>query len=230
MVSELIFRSLVVCLATTVLAANASADTLANVLSRMDASAASFQSMTANLNQVTHTAVIDQDDRQSGTVRLKRTPNGVLGMVEFTTPQPLIVAFRNRKVEKYYPNTKVVEEYDVDKFGEQLDQFILLGFGSTGADLQKNYHLRLVGSEPVAGKPATRIELTPKSKQALEYLKRAELWIPDDAAYPLQEKLWKNTDDYVLVNYSDVKLNPPLSAKDFELRLPSGVKRITPGK
>jgi outer membrane lipoprotein-sorting protein len=230
MVSKLILRPLVVCLATLAVAAKAPADTLANVLSRMDAAATSFQSMSASLNQVTHTAVIDQDDRASGTVRLKRTPNGVLGMVEFTTPQPLIVAFHSRKVEKYYPKTNVVEEYDVDKFGEQLDQFVLLGFGTSGSDLQKNYQVRMVGSEPVAGKPATRIALTPKSKQALEYLKKAELWIPDDAAHPLQEKLWKNADDYVLVTYSDVKLNPSLSAKDFELRLPSGVKRITPGK
>ncbi len=230
MISKAVTRSLGVCFATIALTANASADTLADVLSRMDKSAQTFQSMSADITQLTHTAVIDENDRQSGWVRLKRASGGVLGFVQFTSPQPLIVAFHNRKVEKYYPKTKVVEEYDVDKYGEQLDQFILLGFGTSGKDLQRDYKIRLLGAEPVAGKPATHIELTPKSKEALEYLKRAELWIPDDAAYPLQEKLWKNADDYVLINYSDVKLNPPLSDKDFELRLPPGVKRITPGK
>ncbi len=219
-----------VCIAAAAFAGRAPGDALSDVLSRMDKSAQTFESMSANITQLTHTAVIDENDQQSGSVRLKRASGGVLGFVQFTSPQPLVVAFRNRKVEKYYPKTNVVEEYDVDKYGEQLDQFILLGFGASGKDLQKNYRIRLVDAEPLAGKPATHIELIPKSKEALEYLKRAELWIPDDAAYPLQEKLWKNADDYVLINYSNVKLNPPLTDKDFELRLPPGVKRITPGK
>ncbi len=153
-----------VCIAAAAFAGRAPGDALSDVLSRMDKSAQTFESMSANITQLTHTAVIDENDQQSGSVRLKRASGGVLGFVQFTSPQPLVVAFRNRKVEKYYPKTNVVEEYDVDKYGEQLDQFILLGFGASGKDLQKNYRIRLVDSEPLAGKPATHIELIPKSK------------------------------------------------------------------
>lgn len=205
------------------------ARTLPEILSRMDEAARSFESMTADMKQVTHTEVINENETQVGTVRLKKTGDGLLGYVNFTTP-PKVVAFQSRKVEVYYPNTKVVEEYEVSKYRDQLNQFLLLGFGTSGKDLQKNYQISLVGDETIGGQATTHIVLTPKSKQALEYLKKAELWILEGAAYPVQEKLWKNADDYVLVTYSNVKLNVPLPEKDFALNLPPGVQRIRPGK
>lgn len=209
--------------------AAAYADTLPQILSRMDAASRNFQSMTADMKQLSHTEIIDENDTQVGAVRLKKVKNGLLGYIQFTEP-PKIIAFQSRKLEVYYPKTRVVEEYEISKYSDQLNQFLLLGFGTSGEELQKDYQIRLVGSETVAGQPTTHIVLTPKSQEALEYLKKAELWILDGGSYPIQEKLWKNADDYVLVTYSDVKLNVPLSDKDFALNLPSGVQRVRPGK
>jgi outer membrane lipoprotein-sorting protein len=226
---KLATRTLVLSIAAIMGAGACFADALPEILLRMDAAARNFESMTADMKQVTHTEIIDENDTAVGTVRLKQVKNGLLGYVHFTEP-PKVIAFQTRKIEVYYPKTKVVEQYDVDKYSDQLNQFLLLGFGTSGKDLQKNYDIQLAGSETVAGKPTTHIVLTPKSKQALEYLKKAELWILDGATYPIQEKLWKNADDYVLVTYSNVKLNVPLSDKEFALNLPPGVQRIRPGK
>jgi outer membrane lipoprotein-sorting protein len=218
-----------VLLSTLIGSSVALADTLPQILSRMDAAAQNFQSMTADMKQVTHTEIIDENDVQAGEVRLKKFKNGLIGYVNFTEP-PKVIAFQNKKVEVYYPKTRVVEEYEVGKYSEQLNQFLLLGFGTSGQELQKNYQIRVIGPESVGGQQTTHIVLTPKSKEALEYMKKAELWIADNASYPVQEKIWKNADDYVLVNYSDVKLNAPLSEKDFALNLPPGVQRVRPGK
>lgn len=210
--------------------AGAAAQTLNEVLARMDRSAASFQGMTANLTQVTHTEVINENETLNAVVKLRRTKDGLTGRVDFSGPNAKTVAVQHRKVRVYYPKSNVVELYDVGKYGSQLDQFLLLGFGTSGKELQKNYTVRLVGQESIAGRPATRLELIPKSKQALDIFKKADIWLARDADYAIQEKIHKNDQDYTLITYTDVKLNPALSDKELELVLPPGVKQVTPQK
>lgn len=217
-------------LASTVfaLAASVPAASLNDVLARMDKRAQNFQSMTAQLTQLNHTEVINENETQSGSVRMKREKEGIVGRVDFTGPNAKIVSIRERQLQVFYPKSKVVEQYDVGKYGEQLDQFLLLGFSTSGKELQRNYKVRLVGDETVGGHPAFHLELVPKSKQALDIFKMAEVWLAEDANYPVQEKIHKNEQDYTLITYTDVKLNPPLSDKDLELNLPPGVKKVTP--
>jgi outer membrane lipoprotein-sorting protein len=210
--------------------ATARAESLAQALARLDKSADAFQAMTANLSQVEHTEVINQDETRTATVRMKRTRQGIAGRVDFTGPNRMTVSIRNRQVQRYSPQGNVVELYDVGKYGDQLDQFLLLGFSTSGKELRRNYNLRLVGTEKVGGKVTTHIELTPKSKEAQEIFKKADIWLAQDATYPVKEKIHKNDQDYTLITYSDVQLNPPLSDKDLELNLPPGVQKITPQK
>jgi outer membrane lipoprotein-sorting protein len=57
-----------------------------------------------------------------------------------------------------------------------------------------------------------------------------ELWIAQGASHPVQEKIYKNAEDYILVSYSDVKVNSGLTDQELELRLPAGVKKVYPQK
>ncbi len=206
------------------------ADTLKEILSRMDRSAQTFQDMTANLAQTQHTAIINEDDKDSAAVRLKRTKEGLRGYVEFAEPNRRLIGFQNRQLQVYYPKTNTVDIYDLGKHGAELDQFLLLGFGTSGKELEKNYNMRVTGSETLNGKAVTRVELVPKTAEAKEYLQKVELWIPAAASYPIQEKIHKNDQDYILIQYSDIKINPGLSDKELELRLPAGVNKVYPQK
>ena len=208
----------------------AHAETLKEVLARMDRSAGSFQAMTAKLSQLNHTEVINENETVNATVKLRRTKTGLTGRVDFTGTNQKIVSVEARKVRVYYPKSNLVELYDVGKYGNQLDQFLLLGFGTSGQELQKNYQVKLVGTETVGGKTTTHLELTPRSTQAKDIFKKADLWLAQDADHPVQEKIHKNDSDFTLITYSDVKLNPALSDKDLELVLPPGVKQVTPQK
>ena len=55
-------------------------------------------------------------------------------LIDFTKPNPRTVAFRGRKAEIYYPKLKSVQEYDLGKRSDLLDQFLLVGFGTTGKE------------------------------------------------------------------------------------------------
>jgi outer membrane lipoprotein-sorting protein len=212
--------------ALVLFAAGGEAAPLKEVLARMDATAAAFKGMTAKIRRVSHTAVIDEDNIDSGTVTLKRSkPKEVQMLVELTEPEVKSLAFQGRKLEIYFPKILTVQEYDLGKSRALLEQFLLLGFGSTGKELAANYTIASLGEEEVGGRKAHRLELTPKSAEALQHLKKVELWIAADGGYPSQQKFFLAGGDFTLVTYTDVKLNPPLSDAALRLKLPKGVKR-----
>ena len=207
------------------------ADTLDSVLARIDRGAASLKSLSANIRRVSHTGAINEDNVDSGTMVLKRSKQHEFKIVvNLTQPEPKSVALDGKKAELYYPKIKTVQELDLGKYQGLVDQFMLLGFGTNGKELAAAYNMRLLGEETVDGQRTDHLELVPKSAQVQQSLKKAELWIPENSSYPIQQKLYLQGGDYMLVTYTNVKINPPLSESDLKLKLPKGVKREYPQK
>ena len=207
---------------------SAPAGTLDRLLARMDQNAVTFKSMTAKLRHVSHIAVINEDNVQTGTMRMKRNKRDVLVLVEFTAPERKAVAVAGTKLEMYYPKLNTVEEYDLGKNRELAEKYLALGFGASGKDLSADYSLRELGAEPVNGQKATRLELIPKSKQVLQQFPKIEMWISDATGYPIQQKFFQTGGDYTLFTYSDESINPSLPDSAFKINLPKGVKRVFP--
>ncbi len=207
------------------------AATLSQILQTMDESAAAFRSMSAKVRRVAHTAVINEDSVDAGTMYLKRPrPHDLRMLVDLTEPDPKSVAYQGRKVEIFFPKIQTVQEYDLGKSKDLVEQYLLLGFGSSGKELSAAYDIRALGEETVAGQKATRLELIPKSKQVLEHLNKVELWISDSGGYPVQQKLYMPGGDYTLITYTDIKVNPDLPDGALRLKLPKNVKREFPQK
>src|ERR1019366_10326640 len=156
------------------------AQTLNDVYLRLDKAAPGFKSMTADIQRVVHTAVINDDARETGTIKLKRQKvHDTRMLIEFTAPDPKSVALADDNVSVYYPKIKTVQIYNVGEKRNLIDQFLLLGFGATSAELEEAYNVTLAGSENVAGQSTSHIQLVPKSKEVLLRLKQADLWISD---------------------------------------------------
>ena len=112
-----------------------------------------------------------------------------------------------------------------------MDQFLLLGFGTSSAELRKSYDIKLSGEETVSGQKTARLELTPKSLKAKEYLQKAELWVSLADGRTVQQKIHEASGDYRLFTYSDVKWNADLPDSSFKFKsLPKDVKREHPQK
>ena len=152
------------------------------VFARLDKAAAGFKSFSANMQRLTHTDVINSDDIDRGTIKLKRSNAraDLKMLIEITEPDPKAVSVQGKKGELYYPKMHTVQEYDLGKFREWLDQFYLMGFGTTSKELQDSYAVRLLGSDTKGGKQVTGLELIPKSKEILQHIKKFELWLSDD--------------------------------------------------
>jgi hypothetical protein len=76
----------------------------------MDNAAGSFKSVTAKIRKVAHTAVLNDDDAESGSMWMTRQGKSVQMRIEFTEPDPRSVGFHGRKAEIYYPKINTVQE------------------------------------------------------------------------------------------------------------------------
>ncbi len=207
------------------------AETLGDVLTRIDGSAGSFRAVTAKVRKVTYTAVIKDLSEEKGNIVIRRGKAKETQLrMDLITPDTKTWVFRGKKAELYLPKINTVQEYDLGKYSKLLDQFLLLGFGTTSADLQKAYRIQLGGEETIEGQKASRIELIPTSDQARQHLKRVEIWFPLSGGLPIQQKFFQNSGDYVMVAYSDVKVEPNLPESAAQLNLPKTVKREFPQK
>jgi outer membrane lipoprotein-sorting protein len=198
------------------------------VLASLDKSAASFQGLTASLTRVAFTAVLNDKSTEKGRISMRRPrPNDLRVLIELTEPDAKSVSIRGAKAEIYYPKIKTVHEYNLGKQRNLVDQYLLLGFGTSGQALAKSYALKALGEETIGGHRATKMEMTPRSDEAKQHLKRVEMWITD-AGHPIQQQFFYPSGDYMLITYSDVKWNPSLNDEAVTLRLPQGVKREFP--
>lgn len=207
-----------------------SADTLPEVLTRMDHTAATFKGMTAQMKRMDYTAVIQDMSEERGSMSLRKTAKGVEGLVDNTFPDKRTMSFAGRQFRFYLPKINTIQIYDIGKRRDQVDQFLILGFGTSGKELQKLYDVRLMGAEVVDGVKTSRLELVPKGQDARELFQRIDLWIPEGASHAIQEKVYLKGGDYKLFTYTDVKINPPLTDASFDLRAPKNAKKEYIGK
>jgi len=209
----------------------AAATPLDDTLARLDKAAIGFRGLTANIRKVSYTAIIKESTEESGKMTLFRPkPKDLRMLVEFDKPEVRAVAFQNRKIQIYYPKLMTVQEYDLGKQASLVDQFLLLGFGTSSKDLQQNYDIKHTGEEVLPGGKADRLELVPKSEEARKSVRRIEIWISQADGVTVQQKVYQPSRDYVLISYADTKLNPAMTEDSVKLKLPKGVKKETPQK
>jgi outer membrane lipoprotein-sorting protein len=216
----------------TALALPLLADPLSDVFARIDKAAAGFKAVSANVVQTVHTAVINDDNVAHGRIKLKRAkPGDTRVLLEFTDPVPKFVELQGDQARYYLPKEKVVQVYDLRSRRNVVEQGLLLGFGSTSADIKASYDVSMVGPETLNDQATGHIKLVPKSKEVLQNIKQADLWISDATGTPVQQRLFTSgKGDYTQLTYSAVQLNPPLSDKDLRLPPLKGVQIQQVGK
>jgi outer membrane lipoprotein-sorting protein len=210
----------------------AQGDALSQLLSRLDAAAPAFKGVTADLKKVSHISVIDDTSTEPGQLKLQRTRgNDVRAIIDFTGEKDKrTLGFADRTVKVYTPNLALVQNYDLGRSVKFLNQYLLLGFGSSGKDLQKGYDISLLGPETIAGVSTIHLELVPKDKGAREKLAKAELWFPVESTdpYPIQQKFYEPNGNFTLITYSNVQLNPVFNPPILELKVPPNTREETP--
>src|SRR5271155_1715625 len=136
---------------------NHSPATLESTLRELDRSAKGFHSLSADVERTKVTVVVNDRSTEAGSILVHDDKM----LLEMKAPDARTILRTGDTLYVYNPGLKRVEEYNLGKNRALLDQFLLLGFGTPGKDLQKNYLVTFVGENPLDDKKTIELELTP---------------------------------------------------------------------
>lgn len=160
-----------------------------------------------------------------GKIYFRRKNNEIQMAADITQPALKQVIFSGGKIEIYTPKTEQVDVYDASAHRDEFETFLVLGFGSSGEDMQKSFEVKYLGQEKVGTADTRVLELTPRSPKIKGEFPRIDLWI-DSQGFSLRQKLYQPDGDYRLAEYSKILPNPKLSDNVFKLKKSGNAKTI----
>ncbi|MGA7943531.1 MAG: outer membrane lipoprotein carrier protein LolA, partial [Candidatus Sulfotelmatobacter sp.] len=162
--------------------------TLDSVLQTMDAAAAHFQTAQADFVWDQYQKVVDETDTQKGTVYYRRSGREIEMMADIKEPDRKFVLYKDGKLQVYQPKIEQVMEYSAGANHEEIESFLVLGFGGSGQDLKKAFDVSYQGEETVANIPTAKLQLIPKSEKIRSNFPQIILWIDLSRGISIQQK------------------------------------------
>lgn len=137
-------------------------------------------------------------------------PNQVRLVYAGSDPRTVIV--NGNKLSVDWPSRNLKETRDISGTMRRAERFFVM---STPAELRK--HFDVVAVEPPDARGTWQVTFTPKRAQMREGVSRVHLWI-DQASLVLQAiKMEYPGGDTRLMEFSDVRINPPVDANAFAI-------------
>jgi outer membrane lipoprotein-sorting protein len=200
--------------------------TLENVIKQMDAQAAEFHSLTADLERTKVTVVVNDKSTESGRILVRRDDKM---RIELTQPDERTILRDGDNFYIYNPKIRRVEEYNLGKKKSVVDQFLLLGFGTSGKSLTESYTMTLKGEETLDGKKTVLLELVPKTDEVKQQLSKIQLWLDESTWLPVQQQFFETgSGDYFIIRYKNMVRNMKISDVEFKPHWPHGTTKIQP--
>lgn len=190
------------------------------VLSMMDRSAEDFKSLTAAIDHIKYTAVVQDTSKESGEIYVRKDSKM---RIDFQSPDPRTILRNGDNLYIYTPKINRVEEYNIGKNRAMADQYLALGFGTRVDNLKKNYTVSLVGEEELEGHKTALIELVPRSDEVKRQISKIQMWVDESSWLPIQQKfLETGSGDYFMSRYTKVMKNLKLGDGKFKPDWPKG--------
>ncbi|MGB3577391.1 MAG: outer-membrane lipoprotein carrier protein LolA, partial [Candidatus Sulfotelmatobacter sp.] len=202
--------------------------TLDSVLQTMDAAAAHFQTAQADFVWDQYQKVVDETDTQKGTVYYRRSGREIEMMADIKEPDRKFVLYKDGKLQVYQPKIEQVMEYSAGANHEEIESFLVLGFGGSGQDLKKAFDVSYQGEETVANIPTAKLQLIPKSEKIRSNFPQIILWIDLSRGISIQQKFMQGQGDDRLAKYSAVNLHAKISNDVFRLKTTGKTKFVSP--
>jgi outer membrane lipoprotein-sorting protein len=226
--------SLIALTATTFTLPAKAADDLGNldkVLARLDASAAKFKSAQADIVwDNVQTQPVEDKDSQVGTVLFERKGGQLQMALHLKTdngkPVEKQMVYAGGLFKLYEPRIKQMQVFQAGANRAQYDMFLTVGFGGSGKELQKNWEVSYVGTEPVDGVSAAKLQLIPRDESLRKSITKVFLWIDMDKGVAVKQQSFDPTGNYRMVVYHGIKLNVATPSDAFEIKTAQGTQTV----
>lgn len=200
--------------------------TTESVLNKTDRVASDFRSLTADIEQIKYTAVVNDASSEIGKIFVRRDQKM---RIDLAKPDPKTILRTGDSLFIYTPKINRVEEYNLGRHRDIIDQYMRLGFGTKSQDLRKSYDIKLVDEEEIDHRKALLLELTPKSEEVRKQITKIQMWVDESSWLPIQQKFFEASGgDYFLVKYSNMMKNLKIDDSKFKSDWPKNSTHVKP--
>jgi len=207
--------------------AKAKAGSLDQVLRRMDENAAKFRSAQADFVWTPFNSVINETETpDKGRIYFRKVGSEIQMAAIIQPPDDRQIVFSGGKVQVYQPKTRVLDIYDASAHKDEVETFLVLGFGSSGEDLRKSFTVNYLGDEKIGTVETGHLQLTPLAEKVQRSFPRIDLWI-DPQGLSLRQQLFQTGGDYRLADYSNTRLNEKVPDSAFKIKTSGPTKTVT---
>jgi len=199
--------------------------TLDGILRNLDRSAKDFHSLSADVERTKVTVVVNDHSAENGTLLVR----GDKMLLTMNPPDSRAILRNGDNIYVYTPGLKQVEEYNLGKNRDLADEFLLLGFGTSGSELGKGFEIKYVGEQTIDGRKCAELDLTPKSQAVLKQFSKIQIWLDESTWLPDQQQFTETgSGDYLTVLYTKMVRNPNIPDSEFKPHWPKGTEKIKP--
>ncbi len=198
--------------------------TLDKALQRIDEAAKQFRNGSGKVKVKHVEAGKDSAATGSGTVYFDS--RGKM-RVEIAEPSKNIILCTNKELQIFKPESSTVEIYKLKDHPERLEQYPLLGFVTTGTELQERFLMTLLEEATVDDRKVLLLEMTPRADEVRHKISRIRIWIDEGSWLPVRQKIFHTVaDTYLDVTYSGFATNVSLDADLFKDDWPKGTVKV----
>ncbi|HEY1808981.1 MAG TPA: outer membrane lipoprotein-sorting protein [Acidobacteriaceae bacterium] len=198
---------------------------LASVLQQMDASAAKFQDVAANIAVDNYTAVVQDHEFQKGATAFRRTGGGMEMITHLKTSdgQPYAdLLYRSGELDYYNPIQKQETVFSAGANKQEYDSLLATGFGATGKELSTAWTVTFQGMETLDGVQTAKLDLVSKDAKIRENYSHLTVWVDVSRDISLKQAMFQPSGDSRTVTYSNVRYNTHVKNDLFKLEIPRG--------
>jgi outer membrane lipoprotein-sorting protein len=201
---------------------------LDSVLKKMDTAAASFQTTQADFVWDQYQKVVDETDTQKGTVYYRRSGKDIEMLADIKQPDQKFLLYKDGKLQVYQPKIDQIMNYSTGSNRNEIESYLVLGFGGSGEELKKSFDVSYAGDETIGNVATAKLQLVPKSEKLRNHFTKIFLWIDRDRGISVQQQFMQSQGDYRLAKYSNVRVNAKIGSDVFRLKTTSKTQFVSP--
>lgn len=186
---------------------------LDKVLAQMDAAAAKFQNAQANFVWDNYTKVVDDHEKQSGTIYFERVGGQTQMAALVQTPAKKTVVYKQGTLSYFDPSLDQLNVFNAGNNKAQYESFLTLGFGGSGKDLKAAWQITDLGPEAVDGVATEKLDLKSQSAKDGAKIDHITIWVDAARAVSLKQIFYYTSGDSRTSNFTNIKYNEKKMAK-----------------
>jgi len=199
---------------------------LQKAYTQMDAAAAKFQDVQADISVDNYTAVVQDHQIQKGSTAFRRAGSSIEMAMTLDKGQSgeRDILYKNGQLAYYQPVAKQETILSAGANRAEYDSLLATGFGATSKDLISGWDVTFQGTEAIDGIQTAKLDLVPRLSNIRSNISKLTIWVDLTRDISLKQVMVQPDGDSRTVTYSNIRYNTHVSSSLFTLKVANGTQ------